>query len=425
MRLISHIVIISTLPLILCAQVENEQNTPVVASPLFFLDGLSFWGNDSLTRFDVFVQVPHSELHYVSGEKGFDAKYEVTANVLNADGHSMVERIWSETVHAADFDATTSKKLVNTTQRSLMLKMGKYALRVQVHDEESRKTSILLRDLAVDGYGFHPFSVSDIMLANAAVNEGGRTTISPNISGNMMEAENGFFIFYEVYAKTPTDSIGCTYRIMDQTGHVAYAKSERRACAGNRTQVIAHIDSSRFPIGAYVLEVEITTAGRLSVIKRRGLTFQWSDLPVTIADLDLAIRQLLYIATEEEADAFKAEKTYEQKKELFLTFWRRRDPSPDSKRNEFMEEYYARVKYANAHFKHFLEGWRTDMGMVFVMFGAPNNVDRHPFDYDAKPYEVWAYYDYNTQLIFVDGTGFGDYRLITPIWDMLHRLKIK
>jgi len=423
MRLISHIAFVFLLPLLLYAQVEDEQDRPVVTAPLFYLDGLSFWGNDSLTRFDVFVQVPHSELHYVSGERGFDAKYEVTVNVLDADGRSVVERIWSETVRAADFDATTSKKLMNTTQRSLMLKAGKYALRVHVHDEESRKTAILMRDLVIDNYASHPFSVSDIMLANAAVNEGDRTTISPNISGNLIEAENGFFVFYEVYAKDPADSIACTYRITELTGRPAYAKSEKRACTGSRTQVIAHIDSSHFPLGAYNLEVEITTAGRPSVVKRRGLIFQWSDLPVTVADLELAIRQLLYIATEEEADTFKTAKTYEQKKELFLAFWHRRDPSPDSKRNEFMEEYYARVEYANAHFKHFLEGWRTDMGMVFIIFGAPNNVDRHPFDYDSKPFEVWSYYDYNTDLIFVDGTGFGDYRLITPIWDMLHRLK--
>jgi hypothetical protein len=88
-----------------------------------------------------------------------------------------------------------------------------------------------------------------------------------------------------------------------------------------------------------------------------------------------------------------------------------------------MEQYYARVEYANKHFSHFQEGWRTDMGMVYITFGPPNNVERHPFDIDSKPYEIWAYYDLNYQFVFVDQTGFGDYRLITPIWETLGHIR--
>jgi hypothetical protein len=64
------------------------------------------------------------------------------------------------------------------------------------------------------------------------------------------------------------------------------------------------------------------------------------------------------------------------------------------------------------------------MGMVFILFGSPSNVERHPFDIDAKPYEIWTYYDFNRSIIFVDETGFGDYRLLTPVWDLINRLKI-
>ncbi|MCX6136138.1 MAG: GWxTD domain-containing protein [Ignavibacteriales bacterium] len=405
------------------AQVENEQESPRIAAPLFFLDALSFWGNDSLTRLDVFVQVPHTELHYVSDVKGFEAKYEVTANVLDADGRSVQERIWYETVQAADFDATVNKKMMSTTQRSLLLKAGKYSLRVQVHDVESKNTAVLVRELTLDNYAAHVLSVSDIMLANAAILTGGRATISPNISGNMIEADSGFFVFYEIYADRSADSVTCIYRIFSRDDNCIYRKAETRAYTGKKMQIIARIDSVQFPIGTYNLQIDVSLPGNPSVAKRRGLIFQWSDIPVTIADLDLAIRQLRYIASEEEVKDFGKATTYDEKQKLFSAFWRKRDPSPDSKRNEFMEEYYGRVEYADIHFKHYLEGWRTDMGMVYIIFGAPNNVDRHPFDYDAKPYEVWSYYDYNAQLVFVDGTGFGDYRLITPIWDMLHRLK--
>ena len=110
-----------------------------------------------------------------------------------------------------------------------------------------------------------------------------------------------------------------------------------------------------------------------------------------------------------------------EKADAFKDLWKKKDPTPGTDRNELMEEYYSRVEYANKNFKHYLDGWRTDMGMVFIIFGSPNNVDRHPFDIDAKPYEVWYYYELNRQLVFVDETGFGDYHLTTPIWDVWQR----
>jgi hypothetical protein len=83
-----------------------------------------------------------------------------------------------------------------------------------------------------------------------------------------------------------------------------------------------------------------------------------------------------------------------------------------------MDEYYARVEFANKHFSHFMDGWKSDMGMVFIIFGTPSNVERHPFDSDAKPYEIWTYYELNRQFVFIDQSGFGDYHLQNPIWDV-------
>ena len=58
------------------------------------------------------------------------------------------------------------------------------------------------------------------------------------------------------------------------------------------------------------------------------------------------------------------------------------------------------------------------MGMIYILFGPPTSVDRHPFEVDSKPYEVWNYYQINKQFVFLDESGFGDYRLITPLSDV-------
>ncbi len=61
--------------------------------------------------------------------------------------------------------------------------------------------------------------------------------------------------------------------------------------------------------------------------------------------------------------------------------------------------------------------------MVFIILGPPNNVDRHPFEYDSKPYEVWEYYNLSKNFVFVDETGFGDYRLVTPMYGDFYRYR--
>jgi GWxTD domain-containing protein len=107
----------------------------------------------------------------------------------------------------------------------------------------------------------------------------------------------------------------------------------------------------------------------------------------------------------------------------YLEFWKKKDPSPNTEENEIFNEYYRRIVFANEKYSHYTEGWKTDRGMVFILLGPPSNVDRHPFDYDSKPYEVWEYYDLNKNFVFIDETGFGDYRLITPLHGELYKYR--
>jgi hypothetical protein len=88
-----------------------------------------------------------------------------------------------------------------------------------------------------------------------------------------------------------------------------------------------------------------------------------------------------------------------------------------------MEEYYYRADYADKNFPPYSEGWRTDRGMVLMRFGLPQNVERHLFESNSKPYEIWYYYNQNREFIFIDDTGFGDYRLQYSETDLWGRIR--
>jgi len=104
----------------------------------------------------------------------------------------------------------------------------------------------------------------------------------------------------------------------------------------------------------------------------------------------------------------------EERKQKFLNFWKSKDPTPGTDKNELMIEYYRRVYFANRNFSEGREGWKTDRGRIYIIYGPPDNVDRHPFELNTKPYVVWHYYTINKTFYFVDETGFGDYRLVNP-----------
>jgi len=138
--------------------------------------------------------------------------------------------------------------------------------------------------------------------------------------------------------------------------------------------------------------------------------------------LDVAIEQLQYIASRKEMKKLR-NAPKDKKKEYFDAFWKAKDPTPGTETNELMDEYYRRVEFANQHFSGFREGWKTDMGMIYILFGPPNDVERQPFNVEANPfyeteiyaYEIWYYYDLNRRFIFADHQGFGDYRLENPM----------
>lgn len=174
-------------------------------------------------------------------------------------------------------------------------------------------------------------------------------------------------------------------------------------------------------MGIYKLEVALNDSASDETspasASYRVFSLHYPDLPLTITNLDKAADEMLYVASSSTIDTIKDVKNPAAKEKLFLQFWQKFNPNPSSFRNPPMYVYYARVAYANAHFTHYYPGWKSDMGKIYILFGPPNSVDRHPFNVDTKPYEIWYYFTKNRKFVFEDYTGFGDYRLLNPDYD--------
>jgi GWxTD domain-containing protein len=113
---------------------------------------------------------------------------------------------------------------------------------------------------------------------------------------------------------------------------------------------------------------------------------------------------VVYIISDEERKAFKQLSNDEERDQFIEAFWQRRDPTPDTEENEFKEEHYRRIAYANEHFAAGLAGWKTDRGRIYITFGPPDEIDAHDSggtyerpieegggETSTYPFEDWRY----------------------------------
>src|SRR5437868_13246634 len=100
-------------------------------------------------------------------------------------------------------------------------------------------------------------------------------------------------------------------------------------------------------------------------------------------------KDVAYIITDEERKAFRKLETDDERERFIEEFWRRRDPDPDTEENEYREEYYERIAYANEHYASGIPGWKTDRGRTYIAWGKPDSVEAHPSggSYDRPSYE--------------------------------------
>ena len=395
---------------------------------LFFFDAISYASeHNGKSRIDFYVQVPYEELRFVKEGEGYVARYDVTLVLENPEEKLLQDRSWSVDVSAKEFAQTISRKLSSLVYQSLEVAPGNYRVSLTVRDHDSKVGGKLTRNMLVPDYSKGVIALSDIMIVSRLTTTAeGKNRIVPNISGNVGTEGEGFFLYFEVYDSTASGSVALTSKVYNQKKELVRESTREEKLSGPRTQAFVRMDSLSLTVGTYLVTVEAVKVGRetdSAASTTRTFTVRWADIPMSITDLTKAVEQLRYIAQPAEFDHMREAQTDEERKSRFLDFWNKRDPDPSTPRNELMEEYYVRVEYAIKNFGHFIEGWRTDMGMVYIRFGPPDNVERHPFDAGNKPFEVWYYYQLERQFVFVDDSGFGDYRLRYPTTDLWGRIR--
>lgn len=396
-------------------------------------------------RVDVYTRVPHAALRFVRRDAGFQARYSVTVTAYHADRNDRPRGVaatqtWEHTVPASNYAATQAEAAGDYAVAPLDLEAGRYVLNVEIADAASGRTASQ-RLLAEVPAFTSALAVSDLLLVERYDSRAGAVT--PVVASAVPVEGPPLTLFYEVYARQP-ERLRVRYTVRrpgperrrgplgllfgrggrNETPPLV-ERAEWFSAEGGRTPAAFALRVDRFGTGDFVAEVRVERAdGSVVAEREKAFSVRWTGLEEQLRDVDAAIAQLRYVAKDHEVRAMRAAPTPAERYRLFRAFWDKRDPTPDTPRNERMEEYYYRIAFADRNYGGAAArpGWSTDRGEVFIRFGEPDFVENRAGGQGSRPHQIWHYNRIGRRFLFVDESGRGEFRLLVPLWDERTRM---
>ncbi|OGU57216.1 MAG: hypothetical protein A2X64_10700 [Ignavibacteria bacterium GWF2_33_9] len=407
--------------IVIAIPIYTQQSNKIDNS--FYFDAISFRSDSAdKSRLDIFLAVPYQSLSFLKVEsENFYTKYEIYVTCYDFTGNSVTNKTLEKVVNAPSYLATQGINAESDISViSLDLPEGKYRVNIQVSDLLSSLLYEKSRDFTLINYRKFPFAMSGIMLVSDIFETESKKSITPYLSDNISSFSDGFFVFFETYNQKEGDSVDFVYQVVRDDKVIQTSERHTKFIPSGKTQQYIRIkDLQNLSSGNQFLKViamthsdkkEIDEADYLA-ITQRTITYLPTLAGSIIDNLDEAVKELRYVATNSQISFIEEGVGKQEKMRRFEDFWESLDPTPNTKRNEAFDDYYSRVEFANLNFKSYAKGWQTDMGMVYIIFGQPTSRERRQDYYNPnRYYERWIYQD-NREFIFVDNNGFGDFRL--------------
>ncbi len=392
----------------------------------FFFDAICFKSinSDTLSRIDVFVVVPYTILSFFRTENLYYAEYTTTFTLKDSNNITLQSKSLTQKIEEKEqLETLGSSGKFQDSYYSFEIPEGKYVVEVSIFDRNSNLTFSKRRTTNALNFAKFDFAFSGIMFLSDVEEQNSEYKITPYLSDNLGDLEN-IFIFLETYQHSKKyDSIDIVFQIINPKGKVEYQSPRKKYLLITNQQVIIPFAKPKsLKNGSYILKVIALKPSMSSdsnfksleilAVSERTFEISPSIKNQVFANLDKSIKQLKYVAYQSDIDYINQAPNQEEKLHRFLEFWKKLDPTPSTEFNEAFEEYYERIYYANSNFKSYIEGWQTDRGMVYVVLGPPATIQTQTDLYYNRNYEIW---NYSTRtFIFVDYSGFNDYRLYSP-----------
>lgn len=383
-------------------------------------------------RLEVYYQVHNSSLAFKEDGDLFSASYDIKITVMDTRGRRLADEKREKTITVADKREALSATSYRTSQINFILDPGKYDVRFVLNDHNARKNNIKKKEFQakLENVNKGNPKLSNILFAqavgplqdNSDLFAKGDKVVIPSVShyyGGGEDKDNKLLYYLEIYPGSK-GQVKATVQtlIRKRKGKMVYRDTLTSLLEKPFARQIREISVAGFEPGEYEIEIVLKGARGKKYDKKKGkFHIRWNEESLLQHNYDVLVSQISLIASPKDVKELKKAKTLEEKMAALESFWKLKDPFPETSRNEFRAEFYRRVRLANANYGYLRRlGWETDRGRVLIRYGIPDQIEDFPFALETYPSQIWHYYRKGRyrKFIFVDDSHDGDYRLQFP-----------
>ena len=369
--------------------------------------------NSDSIRILSYIVVPNKVLKFVKNSSSFETAYQAKITLKNKKGEQVGRKSWSNTLKTDDYLESTSDKISTIHFYEFRVPIDNYIITSELFDRDSNESGVINREIKHKNKNsnfhlFKPFLIDTFegdwgLNANEIpilTNIIGKNSIKPTIFVSGKIDTGKYNIDVLINSTNKKELWKQTFEIMSNNKHFF-----------QRIAIPDDIIDKGLRKKIYVTLRQGKNKKKESLIF--GVTRE--GFSKSISNFNQAILAMRYILVDDEYKNMRRSKP-ERQEELFLSYWKERDPSPETKENELQDEYFSRVAYANSSFKGSTDGWRTHMGEIYIKFGRPDDIEEYSDPFTRIYQQRWHYYRINKYFDFVDESGFGDFRLTSPFY---------
>ncbi|MBN2092602.1 GWxTD domain-containing protein [candidate division KSB1 bacterium] len=235
----------------------------------------------------------------------------------------------------------------------------------------------------------------------------------PNLAGNFSDSLLNPTVYFELYPLPSTKSLDLIIKILDSNERIISQHIENIETTQKIIPKTIDLKSYVSKPGRYIVDLQLSQDKKVAN-KENHFYINWNSQEFVFNKIDDTLEVLKAIGNSEDFKNLK-NASEQEKQALLEAFWKMRDPSPETEENEIKAEFYRRLEFVNQRFTvYFLDkpGWKTDRGQIFIKFGEPSNIEQQISEINRPAYEIWVYDSIHQRVIFVDQTGFGDFKLL-------------
>lgn len=367
---------------------------------------------DSTTRaaVSITVTVPYTDLNWHRLTEGFAAGAGFSVELDPGGGGRLYGDAWERRLLMPDYASTAGPSNNLIVTRTFVVPPGRYKVRVRVRDVNSEQESAAQDRITVEDLARVPVGFADLQLGVMDSLQGFVPVPTRRFGYNASDLAARAVLFDRRPGEWPRAE-RFRYRIVDDGGNPLLSGDTLVTLPRSAEAVTVRPAKPELFIGSYVFELELVE-GKARWRTSRSFDVEESG-PPRGKQFDQILEALAYIADPAEVDAMRG-RTPDEQAELWERFWRRRDPTPETARNEYQLEFFRRLRYAEQHFQGFGPGWRSEMGRVYIRYGPPDQIEQQAPTSSTPQLEIWYYNQPYRRFVFADREGFGRYTLISP-----------